>query len=168
MAEDFPYQIVSHTIPASFLREYPHAVVNDDEDLILELKQYIPHGQSRASGNGSRNSDGFTIIAAGGLGFVKELYEPLFAEILRRAESVGVNIKGIWMADPVNAGASAVRNRDNLGCDPHWWDHSHDLWKMIEHFRTEMVQPIIGLGHSMGANQMCVAPKTMLTLFLRY
>jgi hypothetical protein len=154
-----PFTVIPHTITASHLRDYPHAIANEDEDLFLEVKQYIPGRQiSFASGSGKGNKaikdDAVTIIAAGGIGFIKELYEPLFEELLLRAESAGFSIRAIWMADPVNAGASAVRNQANLGCDSSWWDHSRDLWAMINYLRREMVQPIMGLGHSMGANQL--------------
>jgi hypothetical protein len=154
-----PFTIIPHTITASHLRDYPHAVANEDEDLFLEVKQYIPDRQiSFAAESGKEakaiNDDAVTIIAAGGTGLIKELYEPLFEELLLRAEGAGFSIRAIWMADPVNMGASAVRNRANLGCDPSWWDHSRDLWAMINYLRREMVQPIMGLGHSMGANQL--------------
>lgn len=151
--------VIPHTITASHLRDYPHAIANEDEDLFLEVKQYIPDRQisfAAGSGQGDKtiNDDAVTIIAAGGIGFIKELYEPLFEELLLRAESAGFSIGAIWTADPVNTGASAVRNQANLGCDPSWWDHSRDLWAMINYFRREMVQPVMGLGHSMGANQL--------------
>ena len=35
-----------------------------------------------------------------------------------------------------------------------WHDHSRDMLHMINHFRAEMIEPIVGIGHSMGANQM--------------
>ena len=34
------------------------------------------------------------------------------------------------------------------------FDHSRDLLHMINHFREEMPQPIVGVGHSMGAGQL--------------
>lgn len=131
--------VIPHTITASHLRDYPHAIANEDEDLFLEVKQYIPDRQisfAAGSGQGDKtiNDDAVTIIAAGGIGFIKELYEPLFEELLLRAESAGFSIRAIWTADPVNTGASAVRNQANLGCDPSWWDHSRDLWAMINYF----------------------------------
>lgn len=35
-----------------------------------------------------------------------------------------------------------------------WFDHSRDLLHMINHFRDDIPQPIMGVGHSMGAVQM--------------
>ena len=147
----FPFEIIPHTIPATYIREYPRAQANEDEDLYLEVKQYLPTPREALSG---LDGDAVTIIAAGGIGYVKELYEPLFADLLCAARQAGFEIRSIWMADPVNMGASAVRNRNSLGCDPHWWDHSRDLFLMVNHFRRDMVRPIIGLGHSMGGNQL--------------
>jgi hypothetical protein len=154
-----PFTIIPHTIPASHLRDYPHAIANEEEDLFLEGKQYIPDLQicfDAGSGREDKQAkdDAVTIIAAGGIGFIKEFYEPLFEELLLNAEKVGFKIRAIWMADPVNMGASAVQNRANLACDPSWWDHSRDLWAMVNHLQRDMVQPIMGLGHSMGANQL--------------
>jgi len=31
----------------------------------------------------------------------------------------------------------------------HWFDHSRDLLHMVNHFRKDMVGPLIGIGHSM-------------------
>ena len=35
-----------------------------------------------------------------------------------------------------------------------WMDMSRDMLAMVNHFRSEMPRPIIGLGHSCGAVQM--------------
>lgn len=149
--KDSPFTIIPHTIPASYPRDYPCAIANEDEDLFLEVKQYIPDQQIHStSGRGTEdkaiNDDAVTIIAAGGVGFIKELYEPLFEEVLSKAERAGFSIRVIWMAEPVNIGASAMRNHTNLGCDPSLWDHSRDLWAMVNYLRREMVQPIMRIG----------------------
>ena len=36
----------------------------------------------------------------------------------------------------------------------HYFDHSRDLLHMVNTFRHEMPEPIIGIGHSMGALQL--------------
>jgi hypothetical protein len=154
-----PFTIIPHTIPASHLRDHLHAIANEEEDLFLEVKQYIPDQQicfteGSCIEDTARKDDAVTIIAAGGIGFSKEFYEPLFEELLSKAESAGFRIRAIWMADSVYMGASAVRNRANLGCNVSWFDHARDLWAMVNYVRREMVQPIMGLGHSMGANQL--------------
>jgi len=35
-----------------------------------------------------------------------------------------------------------------------WFDHSRDLLHMINHFRDSMLQPIMGIAHSMGCAQL--------------
>ena len=37
-----------------------------------------------------------------------------------------------------------------------WSDHARDMLHMINHFRSEMPRPLIGIGHSMGGNNMYV------------
>ncbi|KAJ5861550.1 uncharacterized protein N7529_008860 [Penicillium soppii] len=161
LEDDFPFEIVSHLVPVVSFREYPRAIIDEQNGVRLAVKQYIPrHDKTPKS-----KTEPITIIAAGGLGFFKELYEPFFAEFLHRAHRSGVNIRSIWMADMFNVGESAVANKDNLGCDPAWIDHSRDLWSMINHFRAEMPKPIIGLGHSMGCNQIVCLSSWHPTLF---
>ena len=45
-------------------------------------------------------------------------------------------------------------NEDKLGNDPSWADHPRDLFLMVNHFREHMKRPIIGIGHSMGGNNL--------------
>jgi hypothetical protein len=35
-----------------------------------------------------------------------------------------------------------------------WYDHSRDLLNLVNHFRDEMIQPIVAIGHSMGVSQL--------------
>lgn len=35
-----------------------------------------------------------------------------------------------------------------------WSDHARDLLHMINHFRREMPRPLVGIGHSMGGNNL--------------
>jgi alpha-beta hydrolase superfamily lysophospholipase len=95
-----------------------------------------------------------TIIAATANGFPKELYEPLWDELLSRATSQGWRIRGIWAADVAWQGESYVLNEKKLGNEPNWHDHARDLLHLINLKRDEMPRPIIGLGHSMGGAQM--------------
>ncbi|KAJ5888769.1 hypothetical protein N7495_008810 [Penicillium taxi] len=158
---DFPFEILSYLIPVIPYREYPHAIIDEEKGVKLSVKQYIPHRTT----DSSNEEAPLTIIAAGGLGFPKELYEPLFEELLHRARSCGVTIRSIWIADMFNLGESGVVNQDNLGCDAAWIDHSRDLWSMINHFSELMPKPIIGLGHSMGCNQLLCLASWHPTLF---
>lgn len=153
MEEDFPFDVIPHTVPVHPLRQYSQAVLDEQNDLFLSVKQYVPRQVTGTGLPSSDLTDPMTIVAAGGTGFFKELYEPLFTELLIRAQSVGLSIRAIWIADLVMTGLSAVENRSNLGCDSAWKDHAHDLLCMIQHFWKQMPRPLVALGHSMGCNQ---------------
>ncbi|KAJ5748934.1 uncharacterized protein N7511_010630 [Penicillium nucicola] len=160
LEDDFPLDIISHIISVPPYREYPQAIIDERKGVRIAVKQYIPRQTATPATN-----DPITIIAAGGLGFFKELYEPLFAEICLQAQQSGVSIRAIWIADMFNIGESAQANKNNLGCDPAWLDHSRDMWSMINHFQEEMPKPIVGLGHSMGCNQLVCLSAWHPTLF---
>ncbi|KAJ5088037.1 hypothetical protein N7456_011653 [Penicillium angulare] len=162
LEEDFPFKIISHLITVPPFREYPHAIIDEKKGVYLSVKQYIPRQDIEYP---SSNADPITIIANAGLGFIKEIYEPLFAEIYHRAKEAKLRIKSIWIADMFNLGESAIANLDNLGCDATWLDHSRDMWSMINHFRDEMPKPIFGLGHSVGAVQLACLSSWHPTLF---
>ncbi|KAJ5092870.1 hypothetical protein N7456_008731 [Penicillium angulare] len=144
----FPFIITEHVIDAQYIREYPNATVDSNPSLKLVLKKYTPKN------NPNPQLGDVTIIGAHGCGFPKELYEPLWEDLLARSEKDGLRIRSIWIADVSNLGASGVENESSLGNDPSWIDHSRDLLHMINHFREEMPQPIVGVGHSMGAGQL--------------
>lgn len=108
--------------------------------------------------------------------FTKELYEPLWEEILARCKRDKIGVRAIWFADAANKGASGIYNEKYLGNDREftyamscgrnqpltvytretagWMDHSRDMLLMINHFRKEMPQPIMGVGHSLGTTQL--------------
>lgn len=60
------------------------------------------------------------------------------------------------MADVAWHGESYRMNEELVGNSPGWYDHSRDLANLINLRREEMVRPIVGVGHSMGGNQMYV------------
>ena len=153
MAEDFPFDVIEHQVPVLSFRQYSHAILDEQADLYVAVKQYVPKTNASARPP-DQHSNPITIIAAGGLGFIKELYEPLFAEIFTRSNDAGFSIRSIWIADMFNCGQSAVLNNSNLACDSAWFDHARDLFTVITHFRKQMMRPIYGLGHSMGCNQL--------------
>lgn len=35
-----------------------------------------------------------------------------------------------------------------------WSDHARDMLYMINHFRQDMPRPLVGIGHSMGGNNL--------------
>ncbi|KAI9769112.1 MAG: hypothetical protein M1840_004463 [Geoglossum simile] len=140
------FLVKEHVVPCQHIREYPQATAHEQEDVLhLAVKQYIPlDNQSPSPGD-------VTIIAAHANGFPKEIFEPLWEEISRRSKTHGLRIRSIWVADVAQQGASGVLNEKILGDDPSWNDHARDLLSMVNHFRTEMPRPIVGIGHSMGA-----------------
>lgn len=89
----------------------------------MAVKQYTPLS------NTSPIPGDITIIAAHANGFPKELYEPLWDELLKRCQQFGFGIRGIWIADVVNQGSSSVLNEDKLGNDRKYeCELSHDSW----------------------------------------
>lgn len=159
------FRIEEHAVDASHIRGFPRATsTTQDEVLKLAVKQYTPLN------NPNPTSGDITIIAAHANGFPKELYEPLWDELIQRGEKYGFKIRGIWIADVVNQGWSSVLNEDKLGDDPSWLDHSRDLLHMVNVFRAQIPRPIIGVGHSMGgcqlANLSLLHPRLFETLIL--
>ncbi|KKK20610.1 hypothetical protein ARAM_000157 [Aspergillus rambellii] len=160
-----PFRIVEHVVPCQHIREYPGATADEQEDVLnLVVKQYIPLD------NPNPRPGDVTILAAHANGFPKELYEPLWEEILARSKANGFRIRSIWMADVAHQGQSSVTNEDLLGNDPSWFDHSRDLLHLVNVKRKEMPRPIIGVGHSMGGAhlvQLCLMhPRLIHSLIL--
>lgn len=145
------FEIVEHQIPCQHIREYPGALANEQEDVLhLAVKQYKPLS------NPHPQPGDVTIIAAHANGFPKELYEPLWDDILSRSEKHGFRIRGIWIADVAQQGQSGVLNEQLLGNDPSWFDHPRDLLHLVNLKRDEIRRPIVGIGHSMGGNNLYV------------
>ncbi|MCJ1433529.1 hypothetical protein MMC27_002892 [Xylographa pallens] len=130
----------------------------------IAIKQYIPLNEQEP------DEHAITIIAAHALGFPKEVYEPLWDELLQRSRKNGFSIRGIWIADMYNQGASGVLNEYLQGDDPSWFDHSRDLLVMINKFKEQMPPPLMGVGHSMGATQLVhlsiMHPRLLSSLML--
>lgn len=159
------FKVQEHTIPCQYIREYPGATLeNQEDDLFLHVKQYTPLDQSNSQ------PGAITIIAAHANGFPKELYEPLWDDLSRALRKQGLAIQGIWIADVAHQGMSGVLNEGKLGNDPSWNDHPRDLLCMINHFRKEMSRPLVGVGHSMGGNHLVklayIHPRLMTSLVL--
>lgn len=101
-----------HKLEASHIRGFPRSTATDqNEALYLAIKQYTPLD------NSSPKPGDITIIAAHANGFPKELYEPLWDELLKISSQNGFGIRGIWIADVVHQGWSSVLNEDKLGND---------------------------------------------------
>ncbi|KIW18741.1 hypothetical protein PV08_03030 [Exophiala spinifera] len=163
----FPFRTVEHKVPCQYIREYPQALANEQEDTLhLAVKQYIPLDNPHP-----RPGD-VTIIAAPGNAFPKELYEPLWEDLSRvlLASKASVRIRSIWIADVASQGASGVLNEDLLGDDPSHSDYARDIVNLVNIKREEMPRPIIGIGHSMGGLYLVSAslyhPRLFTTLVL--
>ncbi|KAL1306776.1 hypothetical protein AAFC00_005437 [Neodothiora populina] len=159
------FALTEHVLPCSYIREYPLATAESSEDpLFLAIKQYTPKDNPHP-----RKGD-LTIIGAHANGFPKELYEPLWDELYAKLKANNIRIRSIWIADAAHQGQSGVINEKTLGNDPSWYDHSRDLFLMINHFRAQMSPPFIGVGHSMGgfhlANLALIHPSLFTTLIL--
>ncbi|PQE27372.1 toxin biosynthesis protein [Rutstroemia sp. NJR-2017a WRK4] len=132
------FKVIEHVIPGQHIREYPNGTKQRQEDVLqLSIKQYIPLNSPNPPPENS-----ITIIGVHGNGFPK---------------SRNVHIRSIWMADCFNQGASGVLNEHVQGDDPSWFDHSRDLLQMVNHFRSEMPRPIVGVAHSMGCAQLLLS-----------
>lgn len=159
------FRIHKHTLPTCHIREYPRATADDQEDVLhLAIKQYTPKTQTKP------DEGDVTIIGAHANGFPKELYEPLWDDLYERLKAKNIRISSIWIADVAHQGDSGVLNENKLGDDPSWMDHPRDLLLMINHFRKHMRRPLIGIGHSMGGNNLVnlslMHPRLFTTLIL--
>ncbi|PWY91036.1 hypothetical protein BO70DRAFT_349548 [Aspergillus heteromorphus CBS 117.55] len=183
MNPPFPFQVIEHSIPAQHIREHPHGI-NGRQEAVLQLaiKQYVPLDRPDPI-----PENAVTIIGAHGTGFPKvsepfsskkespannaqEVYEPLWEDLYAQLKKQSVPLRGIWVADVSNQGASGVLNEYTQGDNTHWFDHSRDLLHMTNHFRDEMPRPIIGIAHSMGCAQLIhlsiLHPRLLSTLIL--
>ncbi|KAI2679619.1 hypothetical protein CBS147355_4101 [Penicillium roqueforti] len=156
------FTVTEHLVPGSYIREYPGSTVTQEDVLKIHVKQYTPKHE------GPVPADAITFIAAHGVGLPKELYEPLWDELLERTN--GFHIHGIWVADVASMNQSGIQNEDKLSMDCSWMDHPRDLFLMINHFREQMPRPLVGVGHSFGGNIITnlayLHPRLFTTLLL--
>ncbi|OJI89979.1 hypothetical protein ASPTUDRAFT_25575 [Aspergillus tubingensis CBS 134.48] len=145
---DSSFNVTEHVIQAQYIREYPRTTYPQDAPVKLRIKKYTPKS------NQNPQEGDITIIGAHGVGFLKELYEPLWDDLLARSKKDGFRIRAIWIADCANQGASGVQNENIMGNETSWFDHARDLLHMINHFREDMPRPIMGVGHSAGGSQL--------------
>ena len=143
------FRVVEHKVPAQHIREYRHATAQSQEDILyISAKQYIPID------NPNPRPGDVTLIATHANAFPKELYEPLWEDLLSRATKHGWRIRSIWATDVAHQGHSSVFNEQLLGNEPAWHDHARDLLHLINLKRDQMPRPLMGIGHSMGGNQL--------------
>ena len=161
----FPFRIDQHVIEGQHIRQYPGGSKDQETALKLCIKQYSPLD------NLEPRAGDVTIIAVHANGFIKELYEPLFEEILVAVrKSKVLRIRSIWIADVAQQGDSAVANELLLGNDPSYFDLSRDLLHMVNVFRDQMPRPILGIGHSIGGTSLAhlsfIHPRLFTALVL--
>ncbi|CAK96524.1 uncharacterized protein An05g01890 [Aspergillus niger] len=106
------FNVTEHAVPGCHIREYPGSTVHQEDILNLHVKQYTPKNQAEPV-----PADAITIIAAHGAALPKELYEPLWDELLNQA--TGFHIRSIWVADCASMNTSGVLNEDKLSMDYH-------------------------------------------------
>lgn len=107
----FPFQIIDHTIPGQHIREYPHSTKGKQETPHhIAIKQYIPLDRPTPI-----PENAITIIGSPGNGSPKEAYEPLWQDLYTELIHKGIPLRGIWIADISNQGASGVLNEDIQG-----------------------------------------------------
>ena len=75
--------VKSHCIEGQHKREYPQGLLSDTDVPRIQIKQYVPVYKQSSS------SEGITIIAAGGNGFIKEAYEPFFEDLCNHLQQFG-------------------------------------------------------------------------------
>ena len=89
--------VKEHTFAGQHIREYPNALANSQNDsLTLQAKQYIPKDNQHPQPGDA------TIIGLHANGFAKEVYEPMWEDLLQCAERQNLRIRSIWMADAVS------------------------------------------------------------------
>jgi hypothetical protein len=102
----FPFQIIEHIIPGQHIREYPHSTKGKQETpLQLAIKQYIPLDRPTPVPDNA-----ITIIGSPGNGTPKETFEPLWQDLYAELKRKEIPLRGIWIADISNQGASGVLN----------------------------------------------------------
>ncbi|KAK9479663.1 Alpha/Beta hydrolase protein [Lipomyces japonicus] len=129
-------------LPAVYPRSERRSTQRSSDRLEISAKLYFPKN------NPSPQPGDVTLVSSHGNGFHKELYEPLFIDIVNLSETQNIKIRQIFIADVVNQGASGIKNEAKLGDLFDWLDNARDIYLAIQ--QLNMPQPIIALGHSMG------------------
>ncbi|GAO49439.1 alpha/beta-hydrolase [Saitoella complicata NRRL Y-17804] len=150
MSRSSRFVIKNHVVPAASPRAWPRCTAHPSDVLRLALNQYTP-----VENTTPRKGDA-TIIMNHANGFHKELYEPFLEVLVDRLREAGVGVRGIWAADVVSQGESGVINEGKLGDEFCWTDHARDILHLIQTHELTPAHtsgPLLGLGHSMGGNQ---------------
>ncbi|PVH81564.1 alpha/beta-hydrolase [Cadophora sp. DSE1049] len=157
MSSESPFTIKEHIIPCAHIREDLTTTSNAQEPWRMSIKQYIPIS------NPHPKEGDVTIIGSHGNGFIKELYEPFWTDLYHFLSTHGIRIRSIWVptTSPYNTHLNPSLIHDPVSA----FDHTRDILHMVNHFRSSIVQPILGIGHSIGASQLAMASVFHPTLF---
>lgn len=107
------FDVREHIIDGQHIRDNPGGL-NTDEDVTLKLavKEYVPKVPVSFS-----RFPPMTIIGGHANGIPKEVYEPLWDDLLGAVRAQGGDIRSVWVADNAHQGDSAVVNEHVLGDD---------------------------------------------------
>ena len=95
--------------------------------------------------------------------FSQELYEPFWADLYHFLSTHGIRIRSIWV--PTTSSYNTLLNSSLIHDPVSAFDHTRDILHMVNHFRSSILQPILGIGHSIGASQLAMASVFHPTLF---
>lgn len=107
------FRLQEHIVPGQHIRHYARATATSQEAVLrLAVNQYTPIDQPKAE----PNAPDVTILACHANGFPKELYEPVWDELLEYARKLRTfRIRNIWIVDVTNQNASGVLNENAIG-----------------------------------------------------
>jgi pimeloyl-ACP methyl ester carboxylesterase len=99
-----------------------------------------------------------------GLNVVKELYEPLWSDLLDVLQKKGIRVRSIWVPSSITSNPSSL-NPESIHDPQNIWSHARDILHMVNTFRTTILQPVIGIGHSVGASHLTMTALLHPSLF---
>jgi pimeloyl-ACP methyl ester carboxylesterase len=84
---------------------------------------------------------------------IQELYEPFWDDLLLTLSTLTkpINIRSIWIMTPPHFSASRNPSYHNGSLPP---DTARDILYLTNHFSSQILHPIFGIGHSIGASQL--------------
>ncbi|KAJ5493060.1 toxin biosynthesis protein [Penicillium diatomitis] len=97
------FKIIEHVLAGQHIREHPHTLGTGRQEGLLHIaiKQYIPIDRPEPAPDNA-----ITIVALHANGIPKELYEPLWETLYDHLKQKSIPLRGIWIADTANHGAS--------------------------------------------------------------
>ncbi|KAL2063241.1 hypothetical protein VTL71DRAFT_5046 [Oculimacula yallundae] len=154
-----PFTVKEHIVPCFPIREELTTTTSDQEQWRMSVKQYVPiDNPNPAEGD-------VTILGCHGDGFLRELYEPFWTDLYHALSESSIRIRSIWVLATSNSGSNTRLNEALINDPVSTLDHTHDILHLISSFPTQILQPIIGIGHSIGASQLAMASVFHPTLF---